>query len=689
MASVAAGRMLYRNPQAGGTARVDSDRQLVTALDSLLDRPLRNVTCSYPVPGEWDGDRWVGEPAWDAAIMEDAPLPRLDNVRCFPAWTYDFRRFFGTMFVVPWHPPAPQMRFRQLILRGTATRSGTLVVWADDRVVVRRNGAFAGERRDGAGTISLDVRAGDDLEFACAQVAGEWWLAMGFERPALNDRDRIDLLQPYIQLARERMRTPDGPPLKVYTDFKSPSLAASSVLTTIVNGYAPDGLLFYGDYQWDDYKRGMLGELLPFARVVPTDGLLDRLRELGGPALPETALRHWMVMKTCIALLEDPGEAAIQDDDLLTLDPMTDALDAFRTHDLVHIEDREDWAEKYRGIWSHAMPLADPMPNGLMNAGLMFVRQSYDRRDLARIMAEFTPEHAQSLVDYDIGQWCWEQGLIAALYAERPVFRLDPQRYLYAPHDGVAGGALAYDYERNPARYTSVHFVVGGYDDHAEVLSFAMAQRALRRSLPLVEALPEAAANQPEVEPEETVESLHERAIASYGQGRMDEGQRACDLLLGRLDTPAWLIENTRRNAVHYAPNLAQALVGYEERAIESPLPGAAPIAAHALLDDAGRLTLLAIGEGENPDIALAPIDRDGVLNGPRQPVWAPGESGEIGPLTDARLLRIGSHLMISGARERSSGPDAPRQPRRVLHDITEGPGGAAELGCARWLTGG
>jgi hypothetical protein len=463
-----------------GTREAD----LAATLDSLLDRPLLGLTSSYPVAAEWRGEEWVGEPAWNAPEMPDAPIPRLENWRGHGSWLYDFHRFFQNQMGVPYRATSPQMRLRQIVLRGRAARAGRLLIWADDMAVVRRNGLVTGEKRaPGNGGLMIDVASGDEIEIACAQLAGEWWLSVGFERPVLSDQDRIDLLRPWSVLAGERLRQPDGPPLKLYTNARNPSLMASSLLTMVVNGYSPEEVLLYGDYQWSPEKRAMVEALLPFARIVPAAETCRRLEELGGPELPELARAHWWVMKSAITLLENPASACMMDDDLLILEPLTDALSASRTHALVHVQDRKDWASRYRGVWSHALSLPDPLPTGLVNCGLVFIRQMHDRQQVARMMVEYSPARIQAMVDFDIRKWCWEQGLVAALYAEQPVFPLDLQRHLFVPHDGLPYGPLAYDYERNPAGYSSVHLVNRGYEDDSETLGFAVGQRALRRVL--------------------------------------------------------------------------------------------------------------------------------------------------------------------------------------------------------------
>ena len=139
------------------------------------------------------------------------------------------------------------------------------------------------------------------------------------------------------------------------------------------------------------------------------------------------------------------------DDDVVILDGLDDALDAFTHNDIVFTPD-QDLGGAYTSTWAHRRDPNQPwpLPTARFNAGLYWLRPVHDRRQLAAqmLVARPRPENA-------VG---WEQGFIALAYARQRVLQLPNQRYLFPIFDGLPGGLLGYDYFGNPCGFASVHF---------------------------------------------------------------------------------------------------------------------------------------------------------------------------------------------------------------------------------------
>jgi hypothetical protein len=177
------------------------------------------------------------------------------------------------------------------------------------------------------------------------------------------------------------------------------------------------------------------------------------------------AERYWFVFKACVGLLCSPYEFGLIDDDVFVLDRVDDALSAFRACELVFTPDTDHTAE-YIETWSWLNGRSGSRALGTFNAGLYWMRVPFNPREIASPMLRVVPHHVRP--------WVWEQGLIATLFATRNVYELPSQRYFYPLFDGLPGGMLGYDYERNPCGFASIHF--GGLTDKpsdAVALSFA------------------------------------------------------------------------------------------------------------------------------------------------------------------------------------------------------------------------
>ena len=349
------------------------------------------------------------------------------------------------------HGLGGQMRAFHVVFRLRILRSGTLALWDDDGCVIRQNGRLVHDDRSAhmLTRTELRVRRGDTLEVAQWQSYGGWlW---GGRVVSTQEREDWlgDDLSRYAEAVELRLKSPEGPALKLYTNGAEPLRAATAVYSLILNGYTPSRVILYGEHQWSPQTRGYLKEALPFATVVPTEALLSLIAAAGGPTLARWAGQYWVVLKTCIGLLAEPSEFCLIDDDLCILDSVTDALEAFRSADLVFAPDI-DHGDGYLAAWGRVFAISAPLRTATFNAGLYWCRQVHDPRWLARMMLQNSPYLRSGFV--------WEQGFIAAAYAGRTVHALPGQRYFYPLFDGLPGGVLGYDYHRNPCGFASLHF---------------------------------------------------------------------------------------------------------------------------------------------------------------------------------------------------------------------------------------
>lgn len=407
--------------------------------------PFEVLSCSWPRPVRQEGGRWVSEPEWNAPPSPFRPSPAWRVVEGQPVWTIDWCALFrgGLASAV-----SSEMRAFHVVFRLRALSTGTLVFWDDDGSVIRLGGRVVHEDRGSHAMrrAEIEVSAGDVLEVAQWQLHGEWlWGGRAAGAPAARVED---LYGPHLEAARRRVGG-DGPPLKLYTSGQSPLRAVVAAYSLVLNGYAPSRILLYGQNQWSPAVAGFFAQALPFAEVVDTARVLDRARALGGSALADMARRHWFVMKACVALLDEPGEFCLVDDDLFVLGPVDDALEAFRTHDLVYTPDCDHGAEYHRA-WGAVFRTRGPSPAADFNAGLYWARPVDEPRRLATQMTQVRADRCTP--------WTWEQGFIATAYARRPVHGLPTSRYFYPLFDGMPGGPLGYDWAANPCGFASVHF---------------------------------------------------------------------------------------------------------------------------------------------------------------------------------------------------------------------------------------
>jgi hypothetical protein len=410
--------------------------------------------------------------------MPFRPQPRWTIVDDELCWTIDWRDQFrgGVPGKAGWEY-CGEMRGFHLVFELRVHGNGTLAIWADDGCVIRRDGQVLHEDplAHGLTRHTIDVEAGDLLEVAQWQEQGDWLWGACRSQPEAS-AEPLDILLPYRDAVLRRLSRPEGPPLKVFTGGEAPARAVVAVYSLILNGYVPTEVILFGEHQWSEATRSLFTAALPFARVVPTPAVHDRLFALGGWPIVELAQDHWSVMKACVSLLWPPTAFCAMDDDVLVLDRVDDARRAFRKHDLVFAADA-DFGSDYLEAWGLVLDRSEALPTGTFNAGLYWLRNHHDPRAIVAALVrlrEIQPEtHPQ----------VWEQGLIAVLFADVPARQLPTARYFYPVWDGMPGGFLEYDYARNPCGFASVHFG-GVHPKPGDRAALALATDVLGRICP-------------------------------------------------------------------------------------------------------------------------------------------------------------------------------------------------------------
>lgn len=405
----------------------------------------------WPQPIRSAGRQWTSTPAWNAPCMPIQPRWKLRLVDGEIGWSLDWREFFRAGLRA-WNPShAGEMRGFEVVFRLRMERSGTLIFWDDDGSVIRIDGRIVHEDRSAHGLArhEVEVSAGDVLEVAQWQLGWDWLWCARIAGGAEEDRTPHSILLNWLPEVAEALCHPNGPPLKMYTSASQPYRAAAGIYSMILNGYAPASVHLFGEGQWSPANRECMAQLLPFAEVVPHWQMLQQVRSYGGPALADLTHRHWFVAKVLTALALPPYEACLMDDDVFILDPVTDALEAFRHCDLVYQSD-QDLADGYLRTWGHHIPVRGALTTGRFNAGLFWIRNQPPARTVASAML-------RCRIDPPLA-FLWEQGLIALLYADYPACELPSQRYVFPMIDGLPGGMEGYDYASNPCGFAAIHF---------------------------------------------------------------------------------------------------------------------------------------------------------------------------------------------------------------------------------------
>jgi hypothetical protein len=351
-----------------------------------------------------------------------------------------------------WAPRASgEMRGFHVVFRIRINRGGVFAFWSDDGCIIRLGDEVIHSDRTAhrATRSEIAVSPGDRLDIAQWQHGGEWlWGARLIA--AQNGLDAwAGLLLHHLGRVEDRLKRPDGPPLKMYFAGHSPLRTVLALYSMILNGYAPAEVVLFGEYQWSEESRRLFNALLPFARIVQTGEVLQRVEAAGEPRLAAMAMENWFVMKLCAGLLCPPDEFCFMDDDVFILDPIDEALRAFEICDLVFAPDA-DYGEAYRSAWGSLYTKGGAMPTGAINTGLYCLRNTHEPQRIAESLMR-APLHS-------LPGWMWEQGFMACEYGNGSSFKLPSQRYFYPYFDGLPGGLSGYDYALNPCGFVSIHF---------------------------------------------------------------------------------------------------------------------------------------------------------------------------------------------------------------------------------------
>ena len=406
----------------------------------MIAPPLDLLRCSWPRPVAQTDGRWVSEPEWDAPAMPHLPQLQRATIDGMPCWLIDWCvQFDGGVRRYNGNTPG-EMRGFHVVFSVRVHTSGTLIFWADDGCIIRRDGLILHDDRTTHPMTrgEVTVTTGDVLEIAHWQNYGAWQWA-GWLTPSTAT------LSPYRAAVLQRLRTPNGPPLKLYFGDATPLRAVVAAYSMVLNGYCPASIHIFGEYQWSQATHQLITDLLPFARIVPTTEVLKHMDSLGQPRLVDLAQQHWLVMKAAVSLLYPPYEFCYMDDDVVILDTVDEGLSAFRDHTLVFAPDA-DYGANYLAIWGGAPANCI----GRVNGGLYWLRNARNPRQTASALMRVPPQR--------VPLWQWEQGFMATYFSGEPFCQLSSQRYFYPYCDGLPGGLVGYDYTNNPCGFASIHF---------------------------------------------------------------------------------------------------------------------------------------------------------------------------------------------------------------------------------------
>jgi hypothetical protein len=429
--------------------------------------PFDIVGCSWPRPVEQVDGSWTSQPEWGTPLMSTRPVPYWKTIEGEPCWTIDWREFFKTGAKAYDESLGGEMRGFHVVFHLRIKEGGKLAFWADDGCVIWRHGEVIHSDRSAHVPTrgEIDVARGDWLQVAQWQSGGEWlWGARPLPGSVQEEAQTLapaDLPRSYLGAVQERLRHPDGPPLKMYLSGGQPVRTIVALYSMVLNGYTPARVVLFGEHQWSREVRKLFATAFPFAEVVPTEQLLKHFAKLGGSRLSEMAQQDFFVMKPLIALVCPPEETCMMDDDVFILDRVDDALEAFERCDLVYNNDIE-WGEAYLENWGSLIHgELRSLPTGTFNGGLFWIRHFLDPQSVADYALSLPPDKITLWGEPASRQdWLWDQGLIATLYGRRNTHQLPAQRYFYPTLDGLPGGLVGYDYARNPCGFVSIHYGV-------------------------------------------------------------------------------------------------------------------------------------------------------------------------------------------------------------------------------------
>jgi hypothetical protein len=404
--------------------------------------PFELLSCSWPFPFSPEDFK----PEWHAPLTHLRPSPEWkpsgDRLYWSIDWGETFRggaRFLGTM------------RQFGVVFRIRVNAAGKLAFRSLGCCAIKR-----GELRvfEGASEpeASIEVSAGDILDIAVAHGPDEWNWGARIEPVANPGWELRSIHLPRVQA---RLREPNGPPLKIFTDARHPMRTVIAIYSMILNGYSPSKVYLYGDYQWTPFAKAVLAPFLPFATVVPLQDIRDQIAQVAPLQLADLAKDNWLVMKCCLTLLCDPLEFCMVDDDLFILKSVAHPLELFQKTDFVFVPEIDN-SMHYRRIWSDLFPEVTPTRTARLNGALCWLRMRKDRKTTADLMMRGLGK-LDGLPKVEAA-WSWEQGFYAYLFANDSIVELPAELYWYPFFCGLPGGILGYDYANNPCGFTTVHF---------------------------------------------------------------------------------------------------------------------------------------------------------------------------------------------------------------------------------------
>jgi hypothetical protein len=416
----------------------------------MFDPPYEVVRCSWPRPVSQEDGCWTSEPEWDAPPSPHLPQPHWEMIDDRPCFLLDWRETFRRGVSHPPNSVCGDMCGFHVVFEIRIRATGALSFWDDDGSVIRRNDTVIHCDRTAhpVRRCEIPVEAGERLLIAQWQQHNDWLWGASLE-PSLDRAACEQSVLRYRDAVANRLATPSGPPLKMYVQGAEPIRCVLALYSMVLNGYGPASITLFGEHQWSDDTRRFFQAALPFADFRRSEDLLRGLRAIGGHDLLKLASGHWFAMKACAALMSDPREFCLMDDDVFVLEAVDDALERFEECAAVFSPDTNH-GNAYLSVWGDIFGHSQ-LSTGRMNTGLIWLRVEDDPATLARLMLCGRDRAS-------VGAWAWEQGFIANCYSARKIHQLPSQRYLCPLWEGLPGGVLGYDYGNNPCGFAAVHF---------------------------------------------------------------------------------------------------------------------------------------------------------------------------------------------------------------------------------------
>lgn len=413
--------------------------------------PFSIINCSWPRAAQFEAVEQLSASSWNLPRMGDAPRPILGAVGTDICWKVDWNHFFNAQLQhsTKSNRKGGEMRHFYLVFTIKIKATGHLKIWTSGTCFIRRVDRMSQiESLKCRPNYSYFFAQKDEkLEIVQCQMEGDWFWAIAIQENISDNENKI--LSHLAKRARERLNTPNGPVLKLFTDGQNPIRVLISLFSLIINGYAPKAIYLFGEHQWPNRMWAVCRRFCPFVKIIRSSRVLSYVSHLGSSTLLERARQNWFVMKTCANILYPPNAYCAMDDDVIVLDDLSEALVLFEDNKLVYTQDK-DLSKEYLNTWRSAFRTQFTLSTGRFNAGLYWAQNPRDKRRIVKLASSVMPTIDEPHY--------WEQGIIAMIYRNRTTVDLDSCRYLFARIDGLPGGLLGYDYRNNPCGFKSIHF---------------------------------------------------------------------------------------------------------------------------------------------------------------------------------------------------------------------------------------